>query len=79
MKYELWRADPADGHSLIREDNFQAQEFARSQGMVVVWSTSARGFNEASQHLFDHLGFGTFEVFLGEDGKPFPHLENDDF
>jgi hypothetical protein len=79
MKYELWMAEPSSGHSLIREDNFQAQEFARAQGMHIVWSTFAKGFSEASQLLYDHLGYGTYNVLLGDDGEPLPELEHDRF
>jgi hypothetical protein len=80
MKYELWMAaDPSNGYSLIREDNVRSQELARSEGMCVVWSTVAKGPNEANQLLYDHLGYGTYNVFLGEDGEPFPEDEDDSY
>jgi hypothetical protein len=70
-------AESSNGHSLIREDDFRAQQFARSQGMVTVWSTLARGSNEANQLLYDHLGYGTYNVFLREDETPYPEDEDD--
>jgi hypothetical protein len=79
VKYELWMAGPSDGYSLIREDNFRAQEFARSEGMSVAWSTPAKGFNQASQLLYDHLGYGIYKPHLDENGNPLPELEDDDF
>jgi hypothetical protein len=79
VNYDLWTAEPADGNSLIREDDFRAQEFARSQGMKVVWSTHAKGFNQASQLLYDHLGYGTYKAHLDENGNPLPELEDDNF
>jgi hypothetical protein len=79
MRYELWMAEPSNGYSLIREDNIAAQEFARNQEMRVVWSVMAKGFNQASQLLYDHLGYGTYNAHVDEDGKPLPELEDDDF
>jgi hypothetical protein len=79
VKYDLWMAEPADGHSLIRDDNIRAQEFALAQGMSVVWSTHAKGFNQASQLLYDYLGCGTYNAHLDEDGNPLPELEDDNF
>lgn len=70
-------ADTSNGYSLIREDNARSQELARSEGMRVVWSTVAKGHNEANQLLYDHLGSGAYNVFRGEDGKPFPEDEDD--
>jgi hypothetical protein len=66
MRYELWMAKPEDRYSLVREDDVRAQDFARASRMTVVWSTMAKSFNEASQLLYDHLGFGIYKPFLDE-------------
>jgi hypothetical protein len=47
--------------------------------MKVVWSTHAKGFNQASQLLYDHLGYGTYKAHLDENGNPLPELEDDNF
>jgi hypothetical protein len=52
---------------------------AEQDGLLILWSTTAVGSNDAMRQMYRHLGWGDYEPMLRSDGTPYPADEDDQF
>lgn len=76
-RWELWTND--GGYAFFPDDNHEARDRAKADGLAFSWEVTAKGQNPARQLLYDHLGFGEYRPMLRDDGTPFPQDEDDDY
>lgn len=80
-RWELWVGSTVE-HFFPVEDDPQielSRQWAREDGATLVWTTTARGMNDAMRQMYRHQGRGEYQPPLREDGTPYPEDEDDGY
>ena len=84
-RWERWVVDtpersvesffPVDGNPDVERD----RRWAIEDGATLVWTTTAKGMNDAMRQWYRHMGRPPYQPPLGDDGTPFPEDEDDEY
>jgi hypothetical protein len=78
-RWELWQLPDGTESRFIPSTRPEQAEEAKGDGLVMIWSTTAVGSNDAMRQMYRHLGWGEYRPMLRSDGTPYPDDEDDQF
>jgi len=78
-RWELWQRPDGTESRFVPSTRDSDVEAAERDGLVMLWSTTAVGSNDAMRQMYRHLGWDEYQPMLRADGTPYPEDEDDRF
>lgn len=76
-RWELWQRPDGTETPFIPSNRYNQVEEAERDGLVMLWSTTAAGSNDAMRQMYRYLDWGEYKPMLRVDGTPYPEDEED--